>query len=260
LGNKFFDVSHCFLEIVVKFVVFGLFAKNSFADFILLTEYSVSKKCYNHGMTNDTNKSISKKRVRRDRREEILQTASNLFSIHGFRGTSLASIAEAVDLTEPGLLHYFPSKINLLQSVLEYRDQQDEKKYTALVQPGKSQLIEGFQALEDLVAENEERPGLVRLFTVLVGESIRKDHPSHDYFVKRYGRIREAFKAYFVDLVEVEEIPADIDIDQLSSLIFAVMDGLQIQWLLDSDEVSMSETFRLFSKILAMYLISDPTF
>ena len=202
-------------------------------------------------MTNDTNESKRQKRVRRDRREEILQEASKLFGVHGFRGTSLASIAEAVDLTEPGLLHYFPSKANLLQSVLEYRDQQDEKKYAALIQPENSHLPEIFEALEDLVIENETRPGLVRLFTVLVGESIRYDHPSHDYFVNRYDQIREALSYY---LREAEKIPEDVDIDQLSSLIFAVMDGLQIQWLLDPENLRMSKTFNLFSKIVLTYL------
>ena len=148
-------------------------------------------------MINDANDDLSKSRVRRDRREEILQAASDLFGVRGFRGTSLASIAEAVDLTEPGLLHYFPSKVNLLQSVLEYRDHQDEKKYTTLVQPDGLSLAQILEALGDLVAENEKRPGLVSLFTVLVGESIRVDHPSHDYFVRRYKRIRDVFKGYF---------------------------------------------------------------
>ncbi|MFC1878707.1 TetR/AcrR family transcriptional regulator [Chloroflexota bacterium] len=202
-------------------------------------------------MTNDTNKIGSKKRVRRDRREEILQAASNLFSIHGFSGASLSSVAEAVELTEPGLLHYFPSKVHLLQSVLAYRDQQDEKKYSALIQPEILHLPEIFEALENLVAENENKPGLVRLFTVLVGESIRDDHPSHDYFVNRYKQVRETLKAYLND---VKDIPADIDITQLSSLIFAVMDGLQIQWLLDPENVNMSESFKLFSKIIVGYL------
>ena len=202
-------------------------------------------------MTNDTKDGGRKKRVRRDRREEILQEASKLFGIHGFRGTSLALIAEAVDLTEPGLLHYFPSKVILLQSVLAYRDQQDEKKYTELFQLDNYSQLDIFKALEDLVAENENRPGLVRLFTVLVGESIREDHPSHEYFVNRYEQIREAFKGYLSD---VQQISPDVDIDQLSALVFAVMDGLQIQWLLDPENVSMSETFSLFSKIMVAYL------
>jgi len=205
-------------------------------------------------MTNDTNDDLSKSRVRRDRREEILHAASDLFGVRGYLGTSLASIAEAVDLTEPGLLHYFPSKVNLLQSVLEYRDHQDEKKYTTLVQPDGLSLAQIFEALEDLVTENEKRPGLVSLFTVLVGESIRVDHPSHDYFVERYKRIRAVFKGYFAEIFESDEIRSNVDIDQLSSLIFAVMDGLQIQWLLDPDNLKMDETFKLFSKIVGTYL------
>ena len=223
-------------------------------NYTLLTECSVGKKCYNVDMMNVTGESVSKKRDRRDRREEILQAASGLFGVHGYRGTSLASIAEAVDLTEPGLLHYFPSKEYLLQSVLDYRDQQDEKKYITLVQPEGLSLVQKFEALEDLVAENEKRPGLVSLFTVLVGESIREDHPSHDYFVKRYERIRGTFKGYLVDYSKVADIPPHVDIDQLSSLIFAVMDGLQIQWLLDPDKVKMRETFGLFSRIVGAYL------
>ena len=62
-----------------------------------------------------------KKRERRDRKEEILKEATKRFSTYGFRGTSLASIADAVGLTEPGLLHYFPSKVKLLQGVLAHR-------------------------------------------------------------------------------------------------------------------------------------------
>jgi len=208
---------------------------------------------YNNGMTNDINASESKKRVRRDRREEILQAASNLFGIHGFRGTSLARIAETVDLTEPGLLHYFPSKVHLLQEVLAYRDAQDEEKYSSLVDPDNLSLSKYFSLLEKLVAQNEEITGLVRLFTILVSESIRSDHPSHDYFVNRYGRARETLAGPFSTLDDIE-IPADIDLNNLSTLIIAVMDGLQIQWLLDPENVSMSQTFKLFSEIVINYL------
>ncbi|MEN8172981.1 MAG: TetR/AcrR family transcriptional regulator, partial [Chloroflexota bacterium] len=135
----------------------------------------------------------NKKRIRRDRKEEILQAATHLFSINGFRGTSLASIAEEVGLTEQGVLHYFPSKANLLQSVFAYRDQQDEDKYSKFIDRDSLSLEEMFDALEKLVAQNEQIPGLVRLFSVLVGESIRNDHPSHEYFDQRYKRIRDVF-------------------------------------------------------------------
>jgi len=224
-----------------------------YLDYSLLTEYSVSKECYNFNMTNDTNENNPKKRVRRDRRDEILQAASDLFSIYGFRGTSLASVAKAVDLTEPGLLHYFPSKVDLLQAVLTYRDEQDEKKYSSLFDPENIHLQEYFHLLEELVTQNEGIPDLVRLFTILVSESIRSDHPSHEYFVDRYNRVRETFVENFSTLDD-PNIAADINFDELATLIIAVMDGLQIQWLLDPENVSMSQAFSLFSKIVVSYL------
>ncbi|MCP4601455.1 MAG: TetR/AcrR family transcriptional regulator [Proteobacteria bacterium] len=199
----------------------------------------------------DANESTGKKRVRRDRTEEILQEAAKSFGIYGFRGTTLSSISKAVGLTEPGLLYYFPSKVHLLQSVLDYRDQQDKEKYKAILDQDNSAL---FDSMEDLVVGNEKIPGLIRLFTVLVGESIRKDHPSHDFFVDRYENTRKITAASLANYINTEDFDTKCDIDQLAALIIAVMDGLQIQWLLDPDNMSMSESFNLFSKIIVEYL------
>ncbi len=203
----------------------------------------------------DTNKSTSKKRVRRDRTEEILQEAAKSFGVYGFRGATLSSIAKAVDLTEPGLLHYFPSKVHLLRSVLEYRDQQDEEKYKAILDRDSSVL---FDSLQNLVARNEKIPGLVQLFTVLVGESIRKDHPSHDFFVNRYANLKKMISKSLTAFIDAEGLASECDIDQLASLIIAVMDGLQIQWLLNPQDVSMSESFNLFSQIILDHLKLTP--
>jgi len=199
----------------------------------------------------DTNKSTGKKRVRRDRTEEILQEAAKSFGVYGFRGATLSSIAQAVGLTEPGLLHYFPSKVHLLRGVLDHRDQQDVEKYKAILDRDSSTL---FDSIQDIVARNEETPGLVQLFTVLVGESIRKDHPSHDFFVNRYANLKKMTHKSLTNYINAEGLATECDIDQLASLIIAVMDGLQIQWLLDPQTVSMSESFNLFSKIVLDHL------
>ena len=195
-----------------------------------------------------------KKRERRDRKEEILKEATKRFSTYGFRGTSLASIADAVGLTEPGLLHYFPSKVMLLQGVLVYREKQDGKKYADVIDPANASLSSMIGALEDLVSENEKTPGLIQFFTVLVTESIREDHPSHDYFVSRYAYARQRYVDVFTHLAEAGRIKPDIDIQQLASITLAVMDGLQIQWLLDPENVSMCESFNVFSKMIVDYL------
>ncbi|HMN00951.1 MAG TPA: TetR/AcrR family transcriptional regulator, partial [Anaerolineales bacterium] len=114
---------------------------------------------------NKNNDATRKKRVRRDHTEKILETATRLFSEHGYQGTTFSLLAEAVQLTEPGVLHYFPSKIHLLQGVLEYHEQKNAERYLSMLQAEKKNIPDLFSLLEDLVAENEKIPGLIQLFT-----------------------------------------------------------------------------------------------
>jgi len=200
-----------------------------------------------------TKNTAKPKRIRRDRKEEILDKAAHLFGEYGFQGTTFAMVAEAVELTEQGVLHYFPNKVLLLQGVLEYREQKELEKYSKSIDAEKNNFSEVFDLLEEVVAEGEKIPGLIQLFTVLVSESIRGDHPSHDYFVDRYRRGRDMYVNQFV-MLNKAKVRNDVDLNELASLIMAVMDGLQIQWLLDPKKVDMVATFKLFSKIIVRYL------
>jgi TetR/AcrR family transcriptional regulator len=49
-------------------------------------------------------------RIQREKRDVILQAALDVFSVHGFRGSTIDQIAEAAGMSKPNLLYYFPRK------------------------------------------------------------------------------------------------------------------------------------------------------
>lgn len=58
-----------------------------------------------------------KKRVRKtpeERKREIVAAASRLIGEKGYYGTSLKDIADAIGMSQPGLLHYIGNKERLL--------------------------------------------------------------------------------------------------------------------------------------------------
>jgi len=191
-----------------------------------------------------------------ERRADILKAAKAQFAEEGFRGTSLASVAAAANLSQPGLLHHFPSKVALLLAVLEDRDQEDGRMSSIhLSQNG----IDILPALGSLVEHNQATPDIVRLFSVLLGEGLNDSHPAHRFMVERYARIRSRILRNLTHAEEKEEIRRGVDLEAMASVVIAVMDGLQFQWLLDPS-VDMVRCYEAFSDALLMALnaLSDP--
>jgi AcrR family transcriptional regulator len=180
-------------------------------------------------------------------REKIIREATRLFGQSGFRGAKLSEIAAAAGLTEPGLLHHFPSKEHLLMGVLEERDRLDDLWVQETMEMNGGRLLE---TSSELVRHNEGVPGLVQLFTILAAESVSPEHPAHDYFVGRYRISRARFSEAVRDAQERGEVRADIEAEELVILIYALMDGLQLQWLLEPEKVSMPKVFDTFVRIL----------
>jgi AcrR family transcriptional regulator len=185
-------------------------------------------------------------------KEAILEAALPLFAHQGYRGASLASIASAAGLTQPGLLHHFRSKEELLLGLLDRRDHDDGKRLSSLpAGPG----LDYLDRLEELVRHNQTAPELVRLFTTLVGEGTSDEHPAHEYFVERYQRIRARALRTIREGQDSGEIRDDVDLEVIVPLLFAVMDGLQIQWLLDPG-IDMVASFDVFARMVRDHLVA----
>lgn len=182
--------------------------------------------------------------VGRHSRERILRAALLEFSEHGYRGTSLSRIAERTGLSEAGLRHHFPNKDAILIAVLEERDAESQS-----VAAGSSAL-QGIEDLENhitIVESNAQAPELARLFTALTAEATTRNHPAAPWASERFRIICDSVAEGLRGGIKSGELRADIDADRLARQIVAVMDGLQLQWLLNPERIDMVEDFRRYT-------------
>jgi AcrR family transcriptional regulator len=175
-------------------------------------------------------------------RERVLQAALRAIASNGYRGSALAAIAADAGLTTAGLLHHFPSKEHLLVAVLAERDRLDGAQF----QLAGFQGLAALDRLAELVQHNAMVPGLVQAYTVLMGESGGEDHPARDWFRDRYPRRRANIAAALRAGIGSGEIRSDVDCGAVAAQIIAMMDGLQVQWVLNPDQVDMAAVFANF--------------
>ncbi len=172
------------------------------------------------------------------RRTRILEAASEVFGEKGYAKGSLADIAERVGMTHAGVLHHFGSKNQLLTAVLQHRDDKDREQLSGQYLP------EGLKLFTHLVRTaglNEDRPGIVQAFAVLSAESVTDGHPAKDFFRDRYEMLRGHISEALTSISSVDDPPAQHDIDMAAAAVVAVMDGLQVQWLLAPDQIQLAE-------------------
>lgn len=172
------------------------------------------------------------------KRTEILRAATDVFGSRGYVNGTLQDIADQVGMTHAGILHHFGSKEQLLLDVLVYRDQTDVEHLEGKHIPDGIDL---FRHLVSTALANSKRAGIVQAFTVLSGESVTDNHPAQQFFIERYQILRGQLVDAFALVCAERGITDPGPIAHGSAAILAVMDGLQVQWLLAPAEVDLAE-------------------
>jgi AcrR family transcriptional regulator len=185
-----------------------------------------------------------------DRLTQILTVSAGLIAERGFWGLTLRDVALACGITEGGVLHHVGSKEQLLVAVLEYRDAVDLAQLAALLGVDAEVFDSGHDATVPLrelctalVQRNARQPEIVRLYTVLNGESLDPAHPAHEYFLAR--------ERWALDLFATGADPAWGDPQETARDVLAAMDGLQLRWLRDLDGLDLvAEWERIAARLM----------
>ncbi|GAA5206194.1 TetR/AcrR family transcriptional regulator [Microbacterium kyungheense] len=190
------------------------------------------------------------------KREEILTRALDVIAREGYRGASVKELADAVGLSQAGLLHYFDSKEELFTEILRKRDEIDSVSLGVNGDP-----VQGLTAAGDLdldavrtgylgvVRHNADVPGLVHLFARLSVDAADPEHAAHGYFVQRGADLRGFFAAAIAAGQASGDIDDRVEPDVLARLFQAVADGMQVQWMLEPD-VDMATTVDALFELL----------
>ncbi|CAI9406597.1 TetR/AcrR family transcriptional regulator [Nocardioides sp. T2.26MG-1] len=170
------------------------------------------------------------------RRQEIILAAHEVFGARGFHKASLGEIAERVGITHQGILHHFGSKEQLFVEVLIYREHLDVADFENHEPPRGPEML---RHLVKTAVVNTGRIGLVQSYVVLSAESVTDGHPAQTSFRERFEVLRGLIAAALEACCEPDAMPSAEELSAGASSIIAVMDGLQVQWLLDPDAVQM---------------------
>ncbi|MFC7487036.1 TetR family transcriptional regulator [Knoellia sp. CPCC 206453] len=188
-----------------------------------------------------------------ERRREIVLAAQDVFGARGYHKASLGEIAERVGLTHQGVLHHFGSKEQLFVEVLALREQLDVADFENHEPPHGPDLLRHLVSTAEV---NAGRAGLVQAYVVLSAESVTEDHPAQTSFRERFAVLRRLIADALATSVPSDAV-SEHEIDDAACAVIAVMDGLQVQWLLEPDAVRMPETVSLVIEALLHRLRSQ---
>ncbi|HEY5820836.1 MAG TPA: TetR/AcrR family transcriptional regulator [Propionibacteriaceae bacterium] len=177
------------------------------------------------------------------RRAAIVAVATEFFGRVGYRGATMLQIAAACGISRAGLLHHFPTKESLLEAVLTDRDRANRVRLPA-DHDGPDDGLVALRKLVEVVQLNSTVPAIINLYSVLSAEAGDPAHPAHDHFVRRYVASRADIQGSLEHARRHGHLAEGVDPATTAIELIALMDGLQVQWLLAPDVVDMAGVLR----------------
>lgn len=196
----------------------------------------------------------SAQRTGKASRARIIEIASEHFAANGYRGSSMSKIAAEAGMSQPGLLHHFPSKVALLEAVLEARNEHDLELASLTPEALVALEFDDFlTAFEGMVRHNARQRNLIQFSHHIAAEATGADHPAHDWILGRMVLVREVCIGSIERSVRAGTVRADVDPAMVTTMLIAASEGLENQWLIDSS-VDLVGGFACFANLLREYV------
>lgn len=188
-------------------------------------------------------------------RDRILDTALDLMAEHGASATSMRRLATACNLNVAALYHYFPSKAELLRSVIE------ERRYALRLRelpevdaslPPRERLVALILAMWDGVGEEEA------IWRLLLGEALRGDETAAAVGHDLLGALQPALRGWIEALFAADGDPT-IDADAVATVLLGQVFSFFIGQLFRPPEDREAAARREAEALVALALPEHPS-
>ncbi|RMG11664.1 MAG: TetR/AcrR family transcriptional regulator [Cyanobacteria bacterium J055] len=177
-------------------------------------------------------------------RQELLSQCFDLFAQHGYSAITMRQIAQGLGVSTGTLYHYFPSKENIFEQLIEYLSIQDTSAEQLPNLDDCPTLSAKIDAVMEFLAEKED---YISKNILIVMDYIQKqdrqtvlEHPILQAAAERYEKA----------------VARCLGIDDPALAIFVIswFDGLVMRRMLTGEKVSLVEQGKLFGQMLEAYM------
>lgn len=190
----------------------------------------------------------SRKRLKRQslRKARIVDAAGRLLVERGLEALSLTAIAEAADISKGTLYYYYPSKESLVFDIAEKHVGDITDFIFDLIESGESETKP-----EDLIylllSKHKDNHIRMRLHLNLVYQAMN----GNDEVKKRYQQTYAYWHARALEAL-LRIFPRHEDPETLAHLLITIIDGLNVQTMLELETVSAKKAARFLADAAAI--------
>lgn len=189
----------------------------------------------------NTRKKLDLRKARSERSSKrLLDAATELIAEQGYSATTIAQIAQKAGYSHGLVSQRFGSKSDLIQMLAR-----EFQSYFAIdkLEPAlkKSHGLDALIVMVETYLDAVAGSGMLgRAYYELFGESIVLVPEIHQTFVKADRNFRELLIKTIRSAIKVGEMPEEVEVNALASVVLSIIRGISMQWVLDGGSIDLA--------------------